>query len=149
MTSQNQTQKSWYKGVSKLVHSIKTSINCAFVARVVKYDKKKHIADIQPLANEADGTTSAQLLDVPVDKNVYVPDELIAKLKPEFAKVDSHVGSSIVSQFPKKPYLRKGVCVICVVLDKDSDSWAGDATSYTPGSSRQHDINNCVIVGIV
>lgn len=147
MKSRGEINKSWYVAISRLVHRIYTSIDSASIARVVKYDKKKHVADIQPLANFADGTRSAQFLDVPVSENCYKTDELLEKLKPEFAKVDAHVGSSITSKLPKKPRMRVGSIVVYVALDRDMDNWDGTGNEFTPESNRTHDANDSIIIG--
>jgi len=137
--SQDEGQKAWYKGMHKFHHGIFTGIKVCYLASVIKYDKKKHIADILPLANTSDGEKSAQYLEVPVSKNCYAIDDLIAKIK----------ASNAVGGLPSKPYMRKGVVVVVVVLDKDCDNWNGKAATFMPNSSRLHDANDSIIVGVM
>lgn len=103
----------------------------AFIAKIVKYDSKKHIADVQPLANLIDGQKASQLLEIPVAENCYIIDEILERLKPDFTATDTnsripaHDNSNFVSHYPKHKLLRAGVPVVCVTLDRDNDNWKG------------------------
>lgn len=92
------------QAIEMFKHGIFAEMRSAYIAKVVKYDKKKHIADVQPLANLSSGEESAQYLDIPVAESCYMLDEVMDRLKPEFAKVDSmkHSTSNIVGKYPKK-----------------------------------------------
>ena len=87
--SQAEIQTAGVQAVKNFRNAIFTEIDSAFLARVVKYDKKKHIADLQPLAKLSDGQERAQLLDVPVAEQCYMFDEMVDALKHEFAKADT------------------------------------------------------------
>lgn len=126
--------------IRNLKHAIMAEIECAQIAKVVKYDKKKHVADIQPLADTSDGQASAQYLDVPVADNCYLFDEFIENSK--------SVLQSGGFKLPKKQLMRKGAIVITVILDRDNDNWSGSKT-YMPNTSRLHDANDAVIVAVV
>ena len=149
--SQNEERKAWYKAMRKFKWGIISEIQCAFPAKVIKYYKSTHTADIQPLANTSNGEASAQYLDIPVSENCYIQDEILDRLKSEMAKVDAHVGSSLVSKLPAKHLMRKGVPVIAVVLDRDNDNWKGGnaINNYTPNSSRLHNANDAIIIGVL
>lgn len=157
MRSANQKNKNWYEALLKLLNNIYTNIDVGFPARVISYDKKRHVADIQPLFNFSDGTKKAQLLDIPVAENCYIVDEILERLKPDFSAIDSnsslpeHSKTNLVKHLPKKKLMRKGVLVTVLVLDRDMDNWKGgrNADEFTPASNRTHDINDAVIIGVL
>lgn len=124
--SQERTQKTWYRAMASLVYGIKAGISCAFLARVVSYSSRRHLADIQPLANTAEGGASAQLLDVPVAANLCALDTLLGE-----------------------PLLAKGACVVCVTLDYDTGNWDGDAAEFDVDSNRTHSMNDAIVVGVI
>lgn len=150
--SQNEERKAWYKGIRKFKWGIMSEMQNAFIAKVVKYDKSTHTADVLPLANSSDGTVSAQYLDIPVAESCYILDEILDRLKPEFNKVDHHKNiSNIVGKYPAKHLMRPGVPVVCVILDRDNDNWKGgrEVNTYTPNSSRLHDANDAIVVAVL
>ena len=63
-SSQAEIKKAWYHGFHKFEHGIYSGIKSFYIAKVVNYDRKKHRADVLPLANWSDGTKSAQYLDI-------------------------------------------------------------------------------------
>ena len=148
--SKNEELKAMFNMMNKLHHGFLARMKVGNMAKVVKYNKNTHTADIQPLAKSSDGQTPAQLLDVPVSENCYIIDEILDRLKPELSKVDSHIGSSIVAKFPNKHLMRPGVPVAYVTLDRDTDNWerGRKANIYMPNTSRLHDINDSVIIGV-
>lgn len=129
----------------------------AFIAKIVKYDSKKHLADVQPLANLTDGQKASQLLEIPVAENCYIIDEILERLKPDFTATDTnsripaHDNSNFVNHFPKHKLLRAGVPVVCVTLDRDNDNWKGgrEANTYDPETLRTHDINDSIVIGVL
>lgn len=149
--SQNSEKTDWYKAICKLKWGFLSKFNTAFIAKVIAYDKKKHIADILPLAESSSGEVSAQYLDIPVSESCYMIDELIERLKPELTKIDKKCGSDIVKKLPKKRLIRPGVPVVAVVLDRDNDNWEGGraVNTYMPNSSRLHDANDAIIIGVL
>ena len=155
MVEQISQQKNWYKAMKNFANSMNYDLDCCYPAKVVKYDKTKHIADLAPLNNFSDGSKKAQILDVQVSKCCYEFDEWLAAVKSDFAKVDGYaddkgiqIASSFVSKIPK-PLMHEGAVVVAVVFDHDTDDWDGTAKEYTPSTSRQHDINDSVIVGVL
>ena len=162
-SSQAELKKAWYHGFHKFEHGIYAGIKSFFIAKVVKYDPKKHIADVLPLANWSDGTKSAQYLDLPVTESCYLFDEMVEALKPEFAKADvdhalpahagmpAHSHTQFVAKLPKRHFMRTGVPVVCAVLDRDNDNWGGgrSVNTYTPNSGRMHDANDAIVIGIL
>lgn len=156
-TSKNESLRGWFDAFSKITHNMNVSIRVAYLAKVIKYDKDKHTADILPLANFSNGDISAQYLDVPVAEQCYIIDELIDRYKPELQKLDTnsrlpeHKETKLVEKLPKKKFMRKGVPVVVVVLDRDNDNWAGGRTAnnYTPNTARMHDANDSIIVGVL
>ena len=100
--SQYSENTDWYKAVRKLKWGFLSKFNTAFIAKVVDYDKKKHIATVLPLAESSSGEVSAQYLDVPVSENCYMIDEIIKRLKPELTKIDKKCGSNIVKKTTEK-----------------------------------------------
>lgn len=154
MTTQVSKQNSGNNFMIKLTRFLENDISVAKICKVVNYNKKKHIADVLPLANSSDGQVSAQLLELPVAKSCYQVDELVEKLKPDFKAIDSFktekggkIGSNLVSSLPKK-VMKKGAIVIVVMLDNDNDNWRG-TSSFTPETDRKHDINDGIIVGVL
>jgi hypothetical protein len=123
----------------------------AYIARIVKYDSKKHLADVQPLANLIDGQKASQLLEIPVAENCYIIDEILERLKPDFIATDTNSKSNFVKHFPKHKLLRAGVPVVCVTLDRDNDNWKGgrEANTYDPETLRTHDINDSIVIGVL
>ena len=129
----------------------------AFIAKIVKYDSKKHLADVQPLANLIDGQKASQLLEIPVAENCYIIDEILERLKPDFTATDTnsripaHDNSNFVSHYPEHKLLRAGVPVVCVTLDRDNDNWKGgrEANTYDPATLRTHDINDSIVIGVL
>ncbi len=153
--SQNHVRTGVNRGVEKLLHRISAEISATYLATIVNYNKKKHVADILPLANSSDGETSAQYLDIPVAKTVYLIDEWIEKFSSEFTKLDAntkHVNTEFMKKLKEirpKPYLRKGTVVVVAVLDRDSQAWDGSGTTYTPTTGRLHDPNDSIIIALV
>ena len=129
----------------------------AFIAKIVKYDSKKHLADVQPLANLIDGQKASQPLEIPVAENCYIIDEILERLKPDFTATDTnsripaHDNSNFVSHYPKHKLLRAGVPVVCVTLDRDNDNWKGgrEVNTYDPETLRTHDINDSIVIGVL
>lgn len=129
----------------------------AFIAKIVKYDSQKHLADVQPLPNLIDGQKASQLLEIPVAENCYIIDEILERLKPDFTAADTnsripaHDSSNFVSHYPKHKLLRAGVPVVCVTLDRDNDNWKGgrEANTYDPETLRTHDINDSIVIGVL
>ena len=149
--SQNEERKAAMNAMRKFQWGILAGMDNAFIAKVIDYNERDHTADILPLANSSDGETSAQYLDIPVAESCYMIDEIIERLKPEYEKVDAKTGSNLVDKLPKKKLMRKGVPVVAVVLDRDNDNWEGGraVNTYTPNSSRVHDANDAIIVGVL
>lgn len=144
-------------------HAIFAESSNFFIAKVVKYDKVNHLADVQPLAKLSTGQTSAQYLELPVTESCYLLDEMVDALKSEFAKADqdhtipahpgapAHIHTNFVGKLPKKHFMRAGVPVVCAVLDRDNDNWKGGRSveAFEPNSSRMHDANDAVVIGVL
>ena len=149
--SQNEERKAAMNAMRKFQWGILAGMDNALIAKVIDYNEGEHTADILPLANSSGGETSAQYLDIPVAESCYMIDEIIERRKPEYEKVDAKTGSNLVDKLPKKKLMRKGVPVVAVVLDRDNDNWEGGraVNTYTPNSSRVHDANDAIIVGVL
>ncbi|MDB6263641.1 hypothetical protein [Lactobacillus amylovorus] len=138
-------------------HAIFAESSNFFIAKVVKYDKVNHLADVQPLAKLSTGQTVAQYLELPVVESCYLLDEMVDALKPEFAKADqnhtipAHIHTNFVGKMPKRHFMRAGVPVVCAVLDRDNDNWGGGRSveAFEPNSSRMHDANDAVVIGVL
>lgn len=135
-------------------HAIFAESSNFFIAKVVKYDKVNHLADVQPLAKLSTGQTVAQYLELPVVESCYLLDEMADALKPEFAKADQNhtiIHTNFVGKMPKRHFMRAGVPVVCAVLDRDNDNWGGGRSveAFEPNSSRMHDANDAVVVGVL
>lgn len=137
MVEQASQQKKWYKTFHNMLNSINYDLDCNYHAKVIKYDKTHHTADIQPLNNFSDGSKKAQILDVPVSKCCYQLDEWLMTVKDKFN-----------GALPT-PIMHAGAVVVVTVMDHDMDDWDGTAKEYTPSSGRQHDINDSIIVGVI
>lgn len=162
-SSQNELQNAAYRAVENFRNAMFTETECCFIARLVRYDKIKHLADVQPLVKLSDGSDSAQYLDIPVAESCYLWDEWVDAYRPEFVKGDkdhaipahdgvpSHSHTNYVGKLPKKRLLRPGVPVICVVLDRDNDNWPGgrSASTFMPNTSRTHDATDSVVIGVL
>ncbi|RVU69936.1 MULTISPECIES: hypothetical protein [Lactobacillus] len=162
-SSQAELQAAAVIAVRNFKHAINAEFEAAFIARVIKYDKKKHLADLQPLVNLSDGQLRAQYLDVPVSYQCYILDEIFDRIKPDLAAVDfnstipahpgapAHHQTHFVDKLPKHRFMRPGIPVIAVTLDRDNDNWKGgrDASNFDPNTSRLHDANDSIVVGIL
>ena len=133
-----------YQGMRNFKEAIMAEIECAQIAKVINYDDKKHVADIQPLAVGPDGQQSAQYLDVPVSSNCYLMDEFIDSLKSGEAWLKQN-GISL----PKKKLMKKGAIVVTVVLDNDSTNWDGSGNAFDTDTSRLHDANDAIVIGVL
>lgn len=152
-SSQNQLQKAAGLGVEMFKHGIFSEFKSAYLAKVISYDNKKHIADVQPLVNLSSGQESAQYLDIPVAESCYILDEVLDRLQSEFSKVDSmkHSTSNLVGKYPKQHFMREGVPVVVAVLDRDIDNWKGgnNTDTFDPNSSRLHDGNDSIVIAVL
>lgn len=133
-----------YQGMRNFKEAIMAEIECAQISKVINYDDKKHVADIQPLAVGPDGQQSAQYLDVPVSANCYLMDELIDSLKSGEDWLNKH-GISL----PNKKLMKKGAIVVTVVLDNDSTNWDGSGNTFETDTSRLHDANDAIVIGVL
>lgn len=150
----NELANALAKAFTNIGHDSKIGVNVAYLATVIKYNKSEHTADIQPLANSSDGQVSAQALDVPVSKNCYYMDEWWDRVRGEFGTLDSSKHQTnflkqMTPQNPKKPQMHKGATVIVVVLDRDYQNWNPGGGTFTPESSRLHDISDSIIIGTI
>lgn len=149
--SQNDLQTGMYNAVRKFRHAISNEIDTAFLAKIVKYDRSRHVADVQPLANASNGMKSAQFLELPVAESCYMLDEWFDRIRSEFSKLDSNSynGTSLAGKFPSKRLLRPGVPVVCIVLDRDMDNWDGKGSTFDPNTGRMHDANDSVVIAVL
>lgn len=155
--SRNELNKFALKTFQHMKDRLNMENSSAFIAKIVKYDSTKHLADVQPLANLIDGQKASQLLEIPVAENCYIIDEILERLKPDFTATDTnsrmpaHDNSNFVSHYPKHKLLREGVPVVCVTLDRDNDNWKGgrEANTYDPETLRMHDINDSIVIGVL
>ena len=151
--SRNELNTYAIRAIKHLNDRNRMSYASAWIGKIVKYNSKKHLADVQPLANLLDGQKSAQVLEIPVSENCYIIDEILERLKPDFTATDTnshisaHDNSNFVSHYPKHKLLRAGVPVVCVVLDRDNDNWK--ANTYDPETLRTHDINDSIVIGVL
>lgn len=129
--SQDYIQRTAYEAFEGIINNIKRTIKVSFLARVVKYNKERHIADIVPLVTTSDGEISAQLLDVPVSRNCYGLDEYLEKITNNY-----------------KPVMRNGAVVVAVIMDKNHDNWEGSG-NFKPNTGRLHDINDAIVIGVM
>ena len=155
--SRNELNTYVIRAIKHLNDRNRMSYASAWIGKIVKYNSKKHLADVQPLANLLDGQKSAQVLEIPVSENCYIIDEILERLKPDFTATDTnshisaHDNSNFVNHYPKHKLLRAGVPVVCVVLDRDNDNWEGgrEANTYDPETLRTHDINDSIVIGVL
>ncbi|MBD5430149.1 hypothetical protein [Lactobacillus sp.] len=148
--SQDFNQRIPYESVEAIIHAIKLSIKVACLARVVSYNKNKHVADIVPLVTSSEGEVSAQLLDVPVSRNCYEFDEYLEKIKSDYRTLDNNpkISTSLLSSIPSKPAMKKGAVVLVVFMDKNHDNWEG-SNNFKPNTTRLHSINDAMIIGVM
>ena len=149
--SRNELNTYAIRAIKHLNDRNRMSYASAWIGKIVKYNSKKHLADVQPLANLLDGQKSAQVLEIPVSENCYIIDEILERLKPDFTATDTNSHSNFVSHYPKHRLLRAGVPVVCVVLDRDNDNWKGgrEVNTYNPNTLRAHDINDSIVIGVL
>lgn len=120
--SRNELNTYVIKAIKHLNDRNRMSYASAWIGKIVKYDSKKHLADVQPLANLLDGQKSAQVLEIPVSENCYIIDEILERLKPDFtatdtnSRISAHDNSNFVSHYPKHKLLRAGVPVVLSLI---------------------------------
>lgn len=132
---ETRSKNNWYQAFKNFSNAVNFSMDCAYHASVISYDKKNHTADIQPLANYSDGSNKAQVLEVPVSKCCYQFDEWVTD------------NADKLGVKAPEPMMHEGAIVVVDVLDNDSDESDGSGSTYTPQTGRQHDINDSRIVG--
>ncbi|VDG23659.1 hypothetical protein [Lactiplantibacillus mudanjiangensis] len=118
---------------------IKQQIAGATIARIVKYDKDKHEADVQPLFLQTNGDKKSMILACPVVQSCYAGDELqekLAKLVPEF-KADP-------------PMLVEGSTVVVIFNDENMDNYEnGDGNLIKVDSETRHQVSSGIVVGVI
>lgn len=156
MASQIDNQEGLSDFAKQFLNHVYNRISVAQLGKVIKYNKKKHLVTVLPLAKSSDGEESAQLMDVPVARSCYQMDEFIKKLKPEFKKIDKYenskggkINTNLVKKMPK-PVLKKGAVVVMVFMDNDTDNWTfGSSKTFLPETNRRHDVNDAIVVGVL
>lgn len=111
-------------------------------ARIKKYDKKNHTADVQPLIKDNSGDNPGIIQDVRVAKSVYMIDEM-------WEKMDDYISGAKIT--PPKKLIKVGTEVAVIFCDYSIDHYTpGDGKIVSRGSDdRQHSINDGIIVALM
>lgn len=111
---------------------IMLSINIAYPAKVLSFDRDKLLAKIQPLFMTKEYNEDAEKADVLEDIPVlYYP---------------MRVNNSTVQDY--KPDLKSGMVVQCLVNQRSMDD-ADVKQPYNPGKARVMNLQDSVIVGVL
>ena len=113
-------------------------------ARITKYDKKHHTADVQPLIKDNSGDNPGIIQDVLVAKSVYMIDEI-------WDKMDDYISGDKIKITPPKKLIKVGTEVTVVFCDYSIDHYKpGDGKIVSRGSDdRQHNVNDGIIVALM
>lgn len=111
---------------------IMLSINIAYPAKVLSFDRDKLLAKIQPLFMTKEYNEDAEKADVLEDIPVlYYP---------------MRVNNSTAQDY--KPDLKSGMVVQCLVNQRSMDD-ADEKQPYNPGKARIMNLQDSVIVGVL
>lgn len=111
---------------------IMLSINIAYPAKVLSFDRDKLLAKIQPLFMTKEYNEDAEKADVLEDIPVlYYPLQ---------------VNNSTAQDY--KPVLKSGMIVQCLVNQRSMDD-ADEKQPYNPGKARVMNLQDSVIVGVL
>lgn len=119
-----------------------STFHVSMPARITKYDKDSHKADVQPLIKDNSGDNPGIIQNVDVAKSVYLIDEI-------WDKMSSYISGAKIT--PPDKLVRKGAEVIIVFCDYSMDSYSpgkGKIVSRGP-DDRQHNVNDAVIVALM
>lgn len=111
-------------------------------ARITKYDKKNHTADVQPLIKDNSGDNPGIIQDVCVAKSVYMIDEI-------WEHMNDYISGAKIT--PPKKLIKVGTEVTVVFCDYSIDHYTpGDGKIVSRGSDdRQHNVNDGIIVALM
>lgn len=109
---------------NNLKGSLSEQTNSAMVCKVERFDATKMKADVLPLINNSDGTKPSMLIEVPV---------MLVK----------------AGGFAIRPPYKKGDIVLVVFIDRDMDNFLRTGDTSTPETSREHSLDDAVVVGSV
>lgn len=113
--------------------------NVANMATVVRYDKAKHEADVQPLVDDTGGQDDVGIINAcPVLYSAYGVDELRAEI--------IKLATGPLKNLKPRVTMKVGATVYIVFNDRDLDNFTGG--KYTKASDRTHDVNDAVVVGV-
>jgi len=124
------------------VDYIGSAFRVCIPARITKYDKKNHTADVQPLIKDNSGDNPGIIQDVLVAKSVYMIDEI-------WEHMNDYISGAKIT--PPKKLIKVGSEVAVVFCDYSIDN-------YTPGNGkivsrgtddRQHNVNDGIIVALI
>lgn len=126
--------ESFHEVLMKLANKSAFDINVGDMAKVVSYDKSRHVADVLPLVDDAGGKDEVGVInECPVLYNCYAADEL-------YKKISSKIG------IEAKEVMKVGATVYIAFNNRDLDEF--DGGKYSKSSERMHDINDAVVVGV-
>jgi len=118
---------------------LKQDISCVTIARVVKYDKDNHEADVQPLFLQANDDKKSMILACPVAQSCYAGDELQAKLE------------KFVAGFKADPPMMvEGSTVIVLFNDENMDNYEnGNGDLIKVDSDTRHQVSSGLVAGVI
>lgn len=119
-----------------LPKAISAQINCINIGKVTHYDKKRHVADIQPLPLQLDNEKMAVITNTIVPASIYSQDDLNSQL----------------AQKNKIKYtkLMKVGAVVCIgFFDRELDNYHGNNSNYKIESDRMHSLNDAIVLGVI
>lgn len=138
--TKSKMQEEFHGLMGDLLHKSNYQVNVGDFAKVVKYDKARHVADVLPLVSDTDGMdTPAIINECPVLYPCYAVDELRKEIK--------GLATKSLAPIKERPTMKTGATVFIVFNNRDLDNF--EKSSYTKASERMHSINDAVVVGVL
>ncbi|GEP72040.1 hypothetical protein FD12_GL001384 [Lentilactobacillus rapi DSM 19907 = JCM 15042] len=133
-------EDTFHELMSKVQNKTKYETNVGEFAKIVRYNKGSHTADVQPLVDDVGGRDEARIInECPVLYPCYAVDELRAEIISK--------GQDAMKTISPRPTIKPGATVFIVFNNRDLDNFTGG--SFQKSSDRMHDINDAVVVGVL
>ncbi len=132
-------EETFHELLTKNQDKTKYETNVGEFAKVVRYNKDTHTADVQPLVDDVGGRDEARIInECPVLYPCYAIDELRAEIV--------NKAKDAMKSVDLRPTMKVGATVFIIFNNRDLDNFNGG--SFRKSSERMHDINDAVVVGV-
>ena len=128
------------KAAQAIAEAASRDNHTCLVGKIVKYDKAKHVADVQPLSEDLSGDKMGIINDVTVPFSIYWIDEM-------WEQISDYLSGVKVTSPPKK--LVKGTEVTMIIHDYCLDGYqVGKGYFGREEDPREHNLNDAIVVAI-